>query len=894
MWTFIYLLLAVSLFWLLPAEFSSFLLQFPSWNPLESHRYLLEPFVNCFSAFGCLIILFWGLVWRPACKLGYFLIFLLISLFTILFAVDEAHQSLLPVVFSHQEYEITGIIQRIKQQQNQSTAKQTRSKSFGIRKNNKGLPPKIGSLVIELQSVKEMDDNSTRELRQTVSQWLMFGAKKKVKLAIYQTAAIEHSINDFKVGQLIGAKVHLKRPRNSVNPVGFDAIRYAISHRIAAYGYIKQIQQKEFKEQTAGISIFFKSVKASAQQWVLQKQNRLSTTGVIYALLFGDKSFLSYEQKQQFRTTGTAHLTAISGLHIGIAAAYGIMLVRLSCFLIPSLMLLVPRQKLYALFGLLFAIFYASLSDFSLPTQRALTMLAFAVLFSLLNRKISSSQVLKLSAFVIVCLDPKAVIDSSFWFSFCAVAAILLFVSARHSTKKVDPDTNHLVKNKTFRLKYLISQFISLQICLFFCTWIILSLAGSLLHPISVLANLFVVPIFSLIVIPLCLFSLTLFFISPTLASFFLGLTDGFISITTNVLLFAESCINQTPNLYVNMPEGWFSALTLIGLLILLFSHASLPFKKLALTVLSLILIFLYKPANSTLIASENGELSVIFFDVGQGLSVLISTKSDHLLYDTAASSPNGWSVFKSIIQPNLHNLGVYKIDTLIVSHFDNDHAGGLIPAVETFPIRQILSPDPDQTSQIVDSHGTSSKTDVLSCKQAHTWVQGGFEMTSFSASEVTLNRNDQSCMLIVSTYKDEQSDSTLPDSKALVFLTGDISKRIEKKLSEPSHPFHQLIADADVISIPHHGSNTSSSHRFISQLSAENAVASAGFKNRYKHPDQRVLNRYQMHKIRTFNTAEKGAIIFKFKMHSEKKMTTKCSRSSQLRFWQDAVPQCE
>jgi len=224
----------------------------------------------------------------------------------------------------------------------------------------------------------------------------------------------------------------------------------------------------------------------------------------------------------------------------------------------------------------------------------------------------------------------------------------------------------------------------------------------------------------------------------------------------------------------------------------------------------------------------------LVVFDVGQGLSVLIQRDNKAILYDTGASYPSGFNMVEAAVLPYLQYAGIQKLDKVIISHSDNDHAGGLKVLQQSIPIDELIF--------------NSSKNNNRACQQGKAFNWQGLTIEMLWPEKVIAKENDDSCVLLIS------------DGKHKVLLTGDISKKVEAKLIVQ---YPQL--QADILVVPHHGSKTSSSNAFISQLKPQFAIVSAGFLNRWHMPVVDVVQRYQANNIQLLNSAKSGQIIISF-----------------------------
>jgi len=635
-----------------------------------------------------------------------------------------------------------------------------------------------------------------------------------------------------QAGQKHQFVVRFKPIWGRANPAGFDRQKWSYSEHI---GYRASI-----KEHLAIIDDNL-TVRASFYQKVQKVTENLTHQGLLLALSFADKSLITFEMKQRIRNLGISHLFAISGLHVGLFFSVVYLFFKvLYQHLLPASKMGWFSFRLISFSALIGALAYAYLAGFSLPTQRAILMLMVAVFILSLKRKCSKVDLLLLVLFAVLVWDPLAILSLSLWLSFFAAAIILGLIwafpskKAAQQQKQVSSATRHLI----MKIKSYAKLLLFLQVGLTLLMLPIQLIGFSALSLVSIVINLIAVPLFSLLIIPLVLFASLTTLLDPPLALLLFILCDQLLDY---FFIFSHSLSDY---------YQWFS-LAEQKLLIMLFSVVSLLFlihfqgkeqRKISyLFSLTLLSALFFIPT------ADKDEWFVEVIDVGQGLSVLVRSDNQTLLYDTGARYPSGFNMVDSEIAPYLISLGIKKIDHLVISHSDNDHSGGADVIAEQFTVAERWSGEP-----------LLSQSHFNQCKQGQLWRLGRLKVEVLSPIHLTNNDNDNSCVIHIS------------DGETSVLLTGDVGKKQEKILVNS-------IGDklkSDILMAPHHGSRHSSSEEFINAVDPKWVVFSAGFMNQWGFPAAEVEKRYQQHEIKTANSGLSGLIRFQITSQAIKMQT--------------------
>lgn len=670
-------------------------------------------------------------------------------------------------------------------------------------------------------------------------------------------------------GQKLSVKVKLKPAHGLANLGTFNYVSWLKASNIVATGYVINPNKNNREQLIAVDKNNVVPVNKTFRQDLLDQYLVLSPnhkmTPILLALTFGERSLLNNEYWQVLQVTGTSHLIAISGLHIGLLAGSSFFMVM---FIMKKLPLSDPRWQrinmhyIAIAVSMLLATLYAYLAGFSLPTQRALVMLNLYWCSRLLGVNFSTKRLLLITLFIILIISPFSVLTASFWLSFYAV--IIIFITLWRF--------NSLLYQGSALWRF-VKGLLIIQLALTLMLIPVTAIFFQQISIVSLLANLIAVPWVSFISIPSALLSVLLMPLNAQLAQWLMLLSVQSLSWLWHFLEFVSKIPNALIPLSLNQQLSviMLSSISLIILYLSPFMISQL-IKKIIISILVFGLIASVAnnsvdlSANQDVIVSEKDKVTqayqpwhTVFFDVGQGLSVLITRNKKAILYDTGAAYPSGFTLSEAVILPYLQYSAIKKLDKVILSHSDNDHAGGIRILIENITIDEVISNDKNILNAInnpvVTNQRFVSHNILKNCDTKHSFIWQGLTFTMLSplapgdfneAFNHGKQKNDDSCVILVS---DERGHKLL--------LTGDISTKVEQQLLTL---YPQL--SADILQVPHHGSSTSSSQAFIEQLAPQVAVVSAGYLNRWRMPVTAVSDRYRGNNITLLTSAELGQII--------------------------------
>ena len=650
-------------------------------------------------------------------------------------------------------------------------------------------------------------------------------------------------------------RVRLKPPHGFLNPGGFDYEGWLYQQGIHATGYVRDKDKSANRLLAAAPLSSLDRLRQSVLQRITRVLNEQPHAGVITALAVGDRSAIDARQWQQLIATGTNHLVAISGLHIGLAAGFAWFISRrLAVRVLPAKVLLwLPAQHIAIIASLICALLYALLAGMSLPTQRALFMLLSFSLAALLRRQQWAFDALALALFVILLWQPVSVLAPGFWFSFLAVAVIFYVFGDRSA------DRNSAGERSKYSL-WLRWGGIQFAIAL---ALLPLSLfmfqQSSLLAP---LANFIMVPYVSLLVVPLVLLALLLMPLWPWASDSLLVLAASLIELIWPWLEWLASL--EFITLQVPQPALWSVLLALLGIGCMLAPRRWLSNLTLrAAASLLLLPLLLLRPESP-----ELGDFELYQLDVGQGLSVVVRTHDHTLVYDTGAPLGAELDAGKTVVLPFLRQQGVTRLDTLVVSHGDSDHIGGAASVLQSFPEATLIGQDIEALSAPVKT----------ACVRGQRWRWDGVEFEFLHPEAVqavaSSRRNNHSCILRVS------------NAAGAALLSGDIERSVELALLSSD----QTKLAATVLVVPHHGSKTSSTPDFIAAVQPTVALIAAGYRNRYRLPAAEIVERYRHAGAKPLVSGQEGMLSLRFSASRGVELSSRYRRD-QRHYWNHLLP---
>ena len=679
-------------------------------------------------------------------------------------------------------------------------------------------------------------------------------------------------------------RVRLKQPRGSVNPYTFDYEAWLLEQGIFATGYVRERERPpEFIAPGRGLSTLRERIR-----------DRLGSTstaggggevyrysGLFRALLLGDRGGVDGDTRLLLQRTGTAHLLAISGLHVGMIAGFFFLIgsvlsrtigaLRASAGVGSAARLLRAGARGHPLFlggliALLGAAAYTLVSGAPLSAQRALLMTGIGICALLFRRRVGGQLAFAAALCGVLLWQPLAVLSAGFWLSFIAVGALLIRFQGRHVQSA--PTSQSLNAAGKPRMPGRIAESLRTAVQGQWAILIALILPSTLLFAGISLSGLFLnlvaIPWVGLVILP----SISLGAAAPEpIGGILLSVADVNLGWLLTFLATADSYVPGWQPLPAVRSGLMILAVCICGAVLLL--PSGVPGRALGWCLLPALL----SAALPWQRARETGfELTVL--DVGQGLAVVASTETHTMVFDTGPSSASGWSSGVSIVAPYVLNSSGQHLDLLAISHGDLDHSGGAEGVLAELEVAAIAAPGRfaerfrgEEPIHATSRCMTGQHIDLGELSVEWLWPR---------SDTISGEENDHSCVAL------------LQWRGVRVLLTGDISADVEYQLAAENPDFPSV----DLLIAPHHGSRTSTSMALIQWAAPERVAFSAGYRHHFGHPHPSVVQRLSSQGVALFNTADTGAVRFNW-LPGAMSPHVYCARETG-KFWRTTGPLAE
>ncbi len=679
-----------------------------------------------------------------------------------------------------------------------------------------------------------------------------------------QALALQRQPQPLRAGERWRMTVRLKAPHGNANPHGFDYELWLWEQGIQATGYVRAgVHDAPPVRLSAGWHHPVERARQSVREAIFERVGDRQLAGVLAALVVGDQNAIERADWDVFRATGVAHLMSISGLHITMFAWVAALLIsalwRRSARLTPRLCLALPAASAGAWGGLLLAALYALFSGWGVPAQRTIWMLAAVVLLRQSGRQWPWLQTWLMAMAVVVALDPWALLQAGFWLSFVAVGVLFATDSGSHGAGSSGAaDALPSQAGWRQRLAALRTGVVGAAREQWVVTLALTPLSLLLFNQVSLvglLANAVAIPWVTLVVTPLAM--------AGVLCAPLWSAAAGAAGWLTALLQWLAGW--PLASISVAAAPLWCAVAGVLGGSLL---AMRLPLHMRLLGLPLLLPVLLWQP-----VRVAPGQFELLAADIGQGNAVLVRTATHSLLYDTGPRFSRESDAGHRVLVPLLRALGE-RLDRLVLSHRDADHIGGA-PAVLAMQPRATL------LSSIEATHELQALRPAARCTAGQQWAWDGvqFEVLHPAAADYDApnKSNAMSCVLRISTPTD-----THHPQPVVALLGGDIETPQELRLESSQRDRIK----ADFLLVPHHGSKTSSSAVFLDAVRPRVALAQAGYRNRFGHPVDGVVARYEERHIPLVRSSDCGAAIWR----SDRPDDVQCQRQVARRYWHHGV----
>ncbi|WP_260986228.1 DNA internalization-related competence protein ComEC/Rec2 [Bordetella genomosp. 13] len=727
----------------------------------------------------------------------------------------------------------------------------------------------VTRLTVQVTSLPQ-DDEGQRRFMAQVDDGRPDGIPARIRIAWRARPGEVDRLPDVLPGQRWRMALVLRRPYGAANPYAWDAELRDFADGVRAVGTVRGRPVLIEDQPWASVGIAIERLRYRIRAGMRQALEGDRYGPVLVALAIGDQAGVARADWDVFNRTGITHLIGISGMHITLLAAcsslLGAWLWRRARWRGTGLAEYLPAQLAGSIVALWVALGYCLLAGWGVPARRTFFMLAVVAAAGWSRLPLGASRILILAGGCVVAMDPWALLSPGFWLSYGAVAVLMRV--AERQTKKPD--------GLRERLRGLVREFVRVQGAI---TLALTPLLAFLVHQVSLsspLANAIAVPLIGSVVTPLAMLCAVLAVVPGAQPAAWLAGWAGHAVFEAAMVTVTGIAQLSWASVDVAAAPWPLMGLALFGC-VWAMQVRGWPLRHLG-WVFALPLLC-WRPDRPL-----PGEWRMAALDVGQGMAIVIETATRTLVYDTGPRRYDGTDAGERVVVPYLHARGIRSLDTLVVSHADVDHAGGLRSILQAMPVRTsyasfdiaahlrregALQRDPAAKPPAMPA-------DAQACETGVQWQADGVAFRFLHPPPGRVRKgardgddNARSCVLLVQ------------GATHAALLPGDAGTAQEAI-------YAQEMPHVDVVAAPHHGSSTSSGAALVRAAGGAHVIVQAGYLNRFHHPSGPVMARWRAAGSPLWRTDLQGAVVV---ASTEAGLSVVAHRDVARRYWHAPLP---
>lgn len=640
-------------------------------------------------------------------------------------------------------------------------------------------------------------------------------------------------VHQWNRGDSFMGRLKLSIPESGRNPGGFDYARFLRWQGVYVIGSLTY-SSAQIGHQGTNLRGWFDQLQQSEAGTLEQIYPDPATAGYMKSLLLGVTDEVEPGLHDLYSRQGLLHVLAISGLHVTLVSACWMWIMKR----------LGLRSNHAMVSALCFLVVYVLLVGASSSAVRSGIMGGLGLVAISLKSRISTLTLWGISFVSMLICNPFQLWQAGFQLSFAVTLGLLVFVPMLEQIRGSVPRWIYSSIMVT-----LVAQLVSFPLLIY---WF---------HQFSLLSwviNLFYVPIISFVILPLGYVSLTMAHVHPALSFFASSINTTLLELLHDLLGWLDE--RQLPFQHWPHPTWvWLlSYLVFCGLVPFGWYRGYHRRRDLAVYIICWLILVIAARQPFT----GDHEVRITFLDVGQGDSIVVevgrekvylidSGGTNQLTQEAWRKKRDPFEVGKDVVLPFLRSRGIERIDTLVMTHPDNDHVAGFLALLPHVQIGSawVNGEAPKEAEQQILAALQKKQVPILTNHRIVHWAdQPEVEWTWLSPvyhpDEPKLAGNDASIVLLLTAY-----------GKRILF-TGDLEYTGEKQIVK-TYP----LPCVDMIKIGHHGSKTSTSEEWLKRLKPATAVISVGKQNRYHHPHPEVIQRLKSSGTSLYRTDQQGAI---------------------------------